>query len=178
MSNNDFGMKHFPSDKSHQFRNDARAISYDEYKRDDMGGRVQTMGDCGDNGVDERTISPNHLQLKVHDAHAPATVRFQFSTMCPHWDNARHGKGKPYVMLLSIAGRDGRNTQYLPFNTDGHTWWLDVKRLELGAPGQKITVNAVTEFCGKDARGLTYEAWNNKTAYSCKFGTLCMWELV
>jgi hypothetical protein len=80
-------------------------------------------------------------------------------------------------MLLSVAGRDGRNTKYIPFNTDGRTWWLDVERLDLGAPGQKISVNAVTEFCGKSGRGLTYEAWKNKKAYSCQFGVLCMWEL-
>lgn len=171
-------MKHFPSDNSHQFRTDGRVLTYEEFKRDDMGGRVHTLADCSANGVGERSFSPSQLKIKVHDPQAPAVVRFQFSTYCQHWDNARHGEGAPHVMLLSVAGHDGRNPQYLPFNTDGHTWWLDVNRLELGAPGQKISVNAVTEFCGKSGRGLTYEAWNNKTAYSCKFGSLAMWELV
>jgi len=178
-SNDDFAMKHFPSDNSHQFRNDGRIMTYEEFMRDDMGGRVQVMGGCStDHGVAERSISPTQLQLKVHDPNAPPVLRFQFSTLCAHWDHLRHGKGKPYVMLLSVAGRDGRDTKYLPFNTDGRMWWLDVERLELGAPGQKISVNAVTEFCGKDARGLGYDAWKNKTAYSCQFGILCMWELV
>lgn len=178
-SNDDFGTKHFPSDNSHQFRNDGRVITYEEFKRDDMGGRVQTMSNCaGDHGVAERSIYPTQLQLKVHDPSAPPVVRFQFSTLCAHWDHVRHGKGKPYVMLLSVAGRDGRNTKYLPFNTDGRTWWLDVERLELGAPGQKISINAVTEFCGKSGRGLGYDTWNNKKAYSCQFGVLAMWELV
>ncbi|KAH7380231.1 hypothetical protein DE146DRAFT_749158 [Phaeosphaeria sp. MPI-PUGE-AT-0046c] len=178
-SNIDFGTKHFPSDNAHQFRTDGRVISYEEFKRDDMGGRVQVMSDCSlEHGVAERSIYPSDLRLKVRDPSAPPVIRFQFSTLCAHWDHERHGKGKPYVMLLSVAGRDGRNTKYLPFNTDGKTWWLDVERVELGAAGQKISINAVTEFCGKSGRGLSYEKWINKKAYSCQFGVLCMWELV
>ncbi|KAF1849299.1 uncharacterized protein K460DRAFT_375964 [Cucurbitaria berberidis CBS 394.84] len=178
MDNSEFGMKHFPSDNSHQFRTDGRVISYEEFKKDDMGGRVQVMSDCEpEHGVGERTIQPSQLQLKVNDPHDVPTVRFQFAAICPHWDNARHGKGAPYVMLLSIAGRDGRKPEHRPFHTDNRVWWLDVPRTELGAPGQKISVNAVTEFNKKNARGLSYETWNNKTSYSCSFGTLCMWEL-
>jgi hypothetical protein len=175
----DFGTKHFPSDNAHQFREDGRVITYEEFKRDDMGGRVQVMGDCSsEHGVAERTIYPTQLQIKIRDPSGPPVIRFQFSALCAHWDHVRHGKGQPYVMLLSVAGRDGRNTKYLPFNTDGRMWWLDVDRIELGAPGQKISINAVTEFCGKNARGLSYETWNNKKAYSCQFGVLCMWELI
>lgn len=178
MSNNEFGMRHFPSDNSHQFRTDGRVLSFEEFIRDDEGGRVQAMGECRENGIAERSIFPSQFKIKVFSPHEPATVRFQFSSHCPHWDNARHGKGAPYVLLLSVGGRDGRNSQHLPFNTDGHTWWLDVNRLELGAPGQKINISAVTEFCGKSGRGLSYATWNNKTAYSCKFSYFAMWELV
>ncbi|KAL5119871.1 hypothetical protein ACEQ8H_002232 [Pleosporales sp. CAS-2024a] len=178
MSNDEFGTKHFPSDNSHQFRNDGRVLTYEEFKRDDMGGRVQVMSGCStEHGVAEQSIYPQQLTIKIRAPAEPSTIRFQFSTMCAHWDHQRHGQGLPYVMLLSVAGRDGRNTQYLPFHTDGKTWWLDVERLELGAPGQKISVNAVTEFCGKSGRGLSYQTWNNKKAYSCQFGVLCMWEL-
>lgn len=179
MDNNEFGLKHFPGEASHQFRTDGRILSYEEFKRDDLGGLVQVYGDSfKEHGVGERTFQPAQSKIKVNDPHGPATVRFQFSTVCPHWDNARHGKGPPYVMLLSIAGLDGRKPEYKPFNTDGHTWWLDVRRVELGAPGQKIAVNAVTTFNEKDARGLSYATWNNKKGYSCKFGGVCMWELV
>lgn len=179
MSNDDFGTKHFPSDNSHQFRNDGRILTYEEFKRDDMGGRVQVMSGCDtDHGVGERTIHPQQLAIKIRDPAGPPVIRFQFSTLCAHWDHQSHGQGLPYVMLLSVAGRDGRNTKHLPFNTDGRTWWLDVERVELGAPGQKISVNAVTEFCGKSGRGLSYQAWRDKKAYSCQFGVLCMWELV
>ncbi|CAE7033292.1 hypothetical protein CFE70_004788 [Pyrenophora teres f. teres 0-1] len=179
MDNNEFGLKHFPGEASHQFRTDGRTVSYEEFMRDDQGGRVHVFGDAfKEHGVGERTFEPSQAQIKVNDAYAPAMVRFQFSTICPHWDNARHGKGPPYLMLLSIAGRDGRKPDYIPFNTDGHTWWLDVARNELGAPGQKIGLNAVTVFNGKDARGMSVGTWNNKTAYSCSFGCVASWELV
>lgn len=177
MDNNEFGYKHFPSHTAHQFRTDGRVMSYEEFKRDDQGGRVVVFGSCStDHGIGSRTFEPQGLRISTREG--PPVVRFQFSTLCPHWDNARHGKGAPYLMLLNIGGRDGRNTQHLPFNTDGRTWWLDVDRTELGAPGQKVAVQAVTEFCGRDARGLGVEAWRNKTAYSCQFGGVAAWELV
>lgn len=179
MDNNEFGLKHFPTDNSQQFRTDGRVTSWEEYVRSDMGGRVSVMSDCTpEHGVAEQSIQPSQLQIKVNDPHGPPVVRFQFAAICPHWDNARHGKGPPYVMLLNIAGRDGRKPEHRPFNTDNRVWWLDVPRAELGAPGQKISVYAVVEFNKKNARGLSYAAWNNKTAYSCNFGCLCMWELV
>lgn len=179
MDNNEFGLKHFPGDAAHQFRTDGRVMSYEEFKREDQGGLVQVYGDATKkHGIGERTFQPAQLKIKVHDPYGPSVVRFQFSTVCPHWDHVRNGEGPPYVLLLSIAGRDGRKPEYKTFNTDGHTWWLDVNRIELGAPGQKIAVNAVTVFNGKDARGLSYSTWNNKGAYSCNMGGVCAWELV
>ncbi|KAH9866133.1 hypothetical protein J1614_008697 [Plenodomus biglobosus] len=177
MDNDEFGLKHYPSEASHQFRNDGRIMPYEEFMTDDIGGRVHTY-ELKDHGIGERTVYPPDAKIKINDPQASSVVHFQFSSICPHWDNARHGKGPPYVMLLSVAGLDGRKPTYLPFSTDGRTWWLDVNRRELGAPGQKITVNAVTDFNNKDARGLSYEAWNNKTSYSCKFGWVASWELV
>jgi hypothetical protein len=179
MDNNEFGLKHYPGESSHQFRTDGRIMSYEEFMRDDQGGRVQVYGDAFTlHGLGERTFEPSQAKIKVNDPYGQAVVRFQFSVVCPHWDNARHGKGAPYLLLLSIAGRDGRKPDHKPFNTDGHTWWLDVPRIDLGAPGQKITVNAVTVYCNKDARGLTLQTWNNKRGYSCSFGWVASWELV
>lgn len=179
MDNNEFGLKHYPGEASHQFRTDGRVMPYDEFMRADMGGHVQTY-ELGDHGIAAQSVSPPEPKIAINDTHAPSVVRFQFSSICPHWDNARHGKGPSYIMLLSVAGLDGRKPTYLPFNTDARSssWWLDVHRRELGAPGQKITVNAVTEFNNKDARGLSYATWKNKTAYSCKFGWVASWELV
>ncbi|KAH6625283.1 hypothetical protein C7974DRAFT_337079 [Boeremia exigua] len=178
-SNIEFGMRHFPGDSSQQFREDGRILSYEEFMRDDAGGRVHVYGGAQtDHGLGERTFEPALLNIKVRDPNGPPVVRFQFASVCEHWDNARHGKGAPYVMLLSIGGVDGRKDEHRPFNTNGQVWWLDVPRAELGCAGQKVSVCAVTEFCKKDARGLTYEQWKNKTAYSCQFGGICMWQLV
>jgi hypothetical protein len=179
MDNNEFGLKHYPGEASHQFRTDGRIASYEEFMRDDQGGRVEVYSNVWkDHGLGERTFEPSQAQIKVHDPYGPQMVRFQFSTICPHWDHVRHGQGQPYLFVLNIAGRDGRKTGHKTFNTDGHTWWLDVPRIDLGAPGQKIAVHAVTVFNDKDARGLSADTWNNKTAYSCNFGGVCAWELV
>jgi hypothetical protein len=179
MDNNEFGLKHYPGEASHQFRTDGRIVSYEEFMTDDQGGRVHVYGDAfKEHGLSDRTFEPSQAKIKINDPYGPAVMRFQFSVICPHWDNARHGKGAPYIMLLSIAGRDGRKPDHRPFNTDRRTWWLDVPRIDLGAPGQKISVHCVKEFNKKDARGLSLQTWNNKTAYSCNFGGVAAWELV
>lgn len=178
-SNMDFGMRHFPENSSHQFREDGLVLSYEDFMRDDAGGRVMVYGDAQkEHGLGGRTFQPAQLNIKVNDPQGSPVIRFQFASVCEHWDNARHGKGKPYVKLLHIGGVDGRKSEHRPFNTNGQVWWLDVNRSELGCPGQKVSVYAVTEFCKKDARGLTYEEWENKTAYSCQFGGIAMWQLV
>ncbi len=162
-----------------QFREDGRVLSYEDFVRDDAGGRVWVYGDAQkEHGLGSRTFQPAQFNIEVHDPQGPPVIRFQFAALCEHWDNARHGKGAPYVMLLHIGGVDGRNTEYRPFSTNGQVWWVDVNRQELGCPGQKVNVYAVTEFCNKDARGMSYETWNNKTAYSCHFDAVAMWQLV
>ena len=177
-SNIDLGMRHYPGDSSQQFREDGRILSYEDFMRDDAGGRVMVYKDVQQEGLGSRTFQPAQLNIKVYDPAGPSVVRFQFAAVCEHWDNARHGKGTPLVMLLSIGGVDGRNSEYRPFNTNGQVWWLDVPRAELGCAGQKVSVMGVSTFCDKDARGLTYEQWNNKTSYSCSFVGICMWQLV
>jgi len=179
MDNNEFGLKHYPGEASHQFRTDGRIMSYEEFMRHDEGGRLFLCGNGMKlHGFGEQTFEPSQAKIKVNDPYAPAVVRFQMSFICPHWDPQINGKGPPYIMLLSVAGRDGRNPDYKPLNTDGRTWWLDFPRMDLGAPGQKISIVAVTEFNKKDARGLSLATWNNKRAYSCMFGPVATWELV
>ena len=179
MNNDEFGLKHYPGEASHQFRTDGRILSYEEFMTDDQGGRVQLFGDVSkDHGLGMRTFEPSQAKIKVNDPYGPATVRFQFSVVCPHWDHIRNGEGPPYLMLLSIAGRDGRKPDHKVFNTDGRTWWLDVPLTDLGAPGQKLSVKNVKEFNKKDARGLSVQTWQNKTAYSANFGGVAAWELV
>ncbi|KAJ4305753.1 hypothetical protein N0V90_001284 [Kalmusia sp. IMI 367209] len=178
-SNEEFGYTHFPEDKAHLFRNDGRMYTWEDYVMDDMGERLQIYGDPeGDHGVNRRTFQPSMKHVKVHDPRDPV-IRFQFAVSCPHWDHERNGNGKPYVITLNIGGRDGRNSQHLPFNTDGKMWWLDVNRIDLGAPGQKINVCAITSFDNKDGRGLTVEQFKAKQGrVASGWGYVCCWELI
>lgn len=82
-------------------------------------------------------------------------------------------------MTLNIGGRDGRKSQHIPFNTDGLSWWLDVNRIDLGAPGQKINVCAITSFDNKDGRGLTVDQFKAKQGrVASAWASVSCWELV
>ncbi|KAF2746211.1 hypothetical protein M011DRAFT_495048 [Sporormia fimetaria CBS 119925] len=165
MDNQEFGFRHFPSDNRYFFRTDGRAtFSWEEYWNDDRGGRLTVYGDATrEHGLGERTFQPAAKRIKVHhDAQDAPVVRFQFATVCPHWDHERNGKGKPYLMVLRTGGKDGREGDWVPFQTDGRVWWLDVNRVDLGTSGQKVSVFAVTSFDGKDGRGLRVEEYKEK----------------
>jgi hypothetical protein len=183
MSNDEFGKRHYPSDNRYFFRNDGRpTLPWEEYWLDDVGERL-TVYSCAnpDHGLGERTFQPSEKHIRVYDPQAPPVIRFQFATACPHWDHERHGKGKPYVMVLNIGGRDGRNSDKVPFETDAYkrVWWVDVNRQDLGAPGQKVSVYAVTSIDNRDARGVSitdYKATKGKKAMG--FAGIAMWELI
>lgn len=181
MDNNEFGLKHFPSNNRYFFRTDGRAsISWEEYIMGDAGEKLQVYSAATpEHGLGETTFQPAIKHLKVNDAHNGPVVRFSFASVCPHWDNAKHGKGPPYVMVLNVGGRDGRETQWLPFNTDNKVWWLDVNRAELGAPGQKVSIFAVTSIGGQDGRGVTVDEYKQKKGrVGMGFGGVAMWELI
>ena len=180
MDNNEFGLKHFPMDNAHFFRNDGRAtISWQEYLMEDVEERLTVYSNATpQHGLGEKTFSPATKVIKVWDPQASPDVRFQFSFICPHWDNEKLGTGKSYVMVLYVGGKDGRQPDYIPFETDGRTWWLDMERSQLGAPGQKVSVYAVTSFDGLDARGLSYAEYKTKRGrVAMGFAGIAMWEL-
>ncbi|KAF2015014.1 hypothetical protein BU24DRAFT_226750 [Aaosphaeria arxii CBS 175.79] len=176
MDNNEFGWKHFPEDSKYFFRTDGRpTISWEEYCLDDVPERLQVYGPATpEHNIGERSFQPERKQIKVHDPQNP-TVRFQFATVCPHWDHERNGKGKPYVMVLNYG-----ETEWTAFETDGRVWWLDIKRSDLGAPGQKVSVFSVDKIEGKDARGVSVDEYRRKIGRvgMGPFGGVAMWELV
>ncbi|CAI6332780.1 unnamed protein product [Periconia digitata] len=178
-SNIDFGYTHFPEDNAHLYREDGRISTWEEYCMDDAGQRLQIYGSpSAELGISTRSFAPSQMHIKVDGPHDPI-IRFSFAVNCAHWDHERNGTGKPYIMTLSVGGRDGRNSQQIPFNTDGKVWWLDVERRDLGAPGQKINVCYITHFDKGTGRGLslsTYKARKGKVAQ--QWSTICMWELV
>ncbi|KAF2199753.1 hypothetical protein GQ43DRAFT_464572 [Delitschia confertaspora ATCC 74209] len=179
--NNEFGLDHFPEDPAHFFRTDGRSsISWEEYMLSDAQGCITTYSPCEpEYGIGKRTFQPALKHIKVDDPQNGPVMRFSFATICSHWDNEKRGKGKPYLLVLKIGGRDGRAEDYLPFQSDGRVWWLDVARVELGCPGKKLSVYAVKTFDKKDARGLSIEEYLRKkkrVAYS--FEGIAAWELV
>jgi transglutaminase-like putative cysteine protease len=178
MSNEDFGSTHYPENNSHLFRTDGRTFPWEEYMMDDAGDRLTIYSDADTEGLNRRTFQPSSKHIKVNDLSDPM-IRFQFNVVCPHWTGEKNGKGKPYIMALSVGGRDGRNAKKIPFNTDGKVWWLDIERRELGCMGQKINICCITEFDGRSGRGLTMTAYKNGVGrVGMKMAYISAWELV
>lgn len=182
MSNDEFGLRHFPANKSQFFRSDGGRVSWEEYIIGDTGGALLQVysGVAEKEGISETTFLPKYLQVPVRSsAHAGPTVRFQFSRVCEHWDPVRNGAGKPYVFILAIHGIDGREDDFVPFETNGIFWWADVVPQKLGAPGQRVSAYTVETLNGQSGRGLSVEEYRMKKGrVGMGFGGLAMWELV
>lgn len=182
MSNDEFGLRHFPTNRSQFFRSDGTRLSWEEYILGDTGGALLQVysGVVEKEGVSETSFLPKYLKLPVRpSAHAGPTVRFQFACICEHWDPVRNGAGKPYVFILAIHGIDGREDDFVPFETNGLFWWADVVPQKLGAPGQMVSAYTVETLNGQSGRGLSVEEYKMKKGrVGMSFGGLAMWELV
>lgn len=181
MSNDEFGLRHFPTNKSQFFRSGGRRVSWEEYIIGDTGGALLQVysGVAEKEGISETTFLPKYLKLPVRpSAHTGPTVRFQFSRICEHWDPVRNGAGKPYVFILAIHGIDGREDDFVPFDTNGMFWWADVVPQKLGAPGQRVSAYTVETLNGQSGRGLSVGEYRlKKGRMGMSFGGLAMWEL-
>ncbi|MCJ1401212.1 hypothetical protein MMC11_004424 [Xylographa trunciseda] len=183
MDNDEFGLCHFPTNRNHFYRTDGRAqISWEEYILGDQGGesaRVFT-NIAPQEGISSTKFLPKYLKLPVSPAaHAGPTVRFQFEKICPHWDPLVQGKGKPYIYILSIHGIDGREDDFVPFETNGMFWWADVPPEKLGARGQTISLYTVDTVQGNTGRGLSKEEYMMaKGRKAMGFQGVAAWELV
>jgi hypothetical protein len=170
MSNDEFGLRHYPTDKSQFYRDDGRAsISWEEYILVDHsrpeGAEPPTVFSNveDDHGIGERTLEPRSKAISIYQT---GPLRFQFGLICEHWTIKQHSKkSAPYVFILATHGLDGRKDQHIAFQhvrgSDplgaGDLWYLDIADPRtLGAPGQKLILFAVTRFGDlQDARGLT-----------------------
>lgn len=193
MSNDEFGLKHFPKNKEHFFRDDGRPeISWEEYMRtnpDNPSGLTPIRMYCGveKNSIGRRTISPANGQLSVYST--PSPVRFQFGLLCEHWTLAHHSRHKPGLFLLMIKGVDGRKEERLLFNHvpgsgpngGGEFWYVDVPDARmLGAPGQKVLLAVLTKFGDReDCRGLTSQEYRSQLGrVAMSWAYVAEWELV
>ncbi|KAL7629097.1 hypothetical protein AAE478_000615 [Parahypoxylon ruwenzoriense] len=179
LSNDLFGLKHFPGDDRYFFRNDGRIPTWEEYIVGPIKGeKAEFYGTAIDEGVSEFTFSPTEKHIPVYSGEV---VRFQFSKVCEHWVPERHGKGKSYLLLMKIHGLDGRKEDLVPLETDGFWWWTDISARDLGAPGQSIFLYALTTLNNRDARGVTKEEYyrtKKSGGYSMSWAIYVKWELV
>ena len=156
-SNEDFGLKHFPTNPQHFYRADRRTPSWEEYYLGDSGGEPVLVFSDFDEGFSHTSLSPKQMHISASpNAHMGPTMRFQFQRICPHWDPIRNGKGKPYVYILSLGKN---NSELIPFENDGRFWWVDVPISKLGRSGDEIVLCAVDTVGGHCARGMGKDEW-------------------
>ncbi|KAL9623375.1 MAG: hypothetical protein Q9160_002268 [Pyrenula sp. 1 TL-2023] len=189
MSNEEFGTKHFPSDNAHLF---GPAMDWEEFIHLNpdtwWSNGIETatvFSNARENyGIGSRTLQPIGKEISIRQQ---GLTRFQFELVCEHWTLEKHVKrGPPPVFVLAIHGLDGRKDDFVPFDhrssggRGGDIWYTDVQISELGAPGQTITLFAVTRFGNRgDTRGLSvqeFKAGKGRTAMG--FQGVAAWELV
>ncbi|KAE8336835.1 hypothetical protein BDV24DRAFT_141142 [Aspergillus arachidicola] len=191
-SNDEFGLRHFPSNRSHFFRDDGRPeITWEEYilgnPNSPLSAEQPTIfGDAQNHSIGERSFRPAAKQISIHD---PNPLRFQFNLICEHWTLEHHTRAKPGLFLLMVHGLDGRQEDRLPFTHvrgsgpggGGDFWYVDVPNAKiLGAPGQKLAIAVLTSFGDrKDARGVTAEEYRQQVGrVGMAWAYIAEWQLV
>ncbi|KFY18368.1 hypothetical protein V493_08681 [Pseudogymnoascus sp. VKM F-4281 (FW-2241)] len=176
-SNEDFGLKHFPSNKEHFFRADRRVLSWEEYiLGPHRGAETLTIYNTETHGIDRATILPALKQIELNDGDS---TRFQFARLCQHWDFERHGGTKPYLLAINIGGTHAYAENLVPLERDEMYWWVDIPHKQLGSPGETIKLYAIETLSGQDARGLTKKEFMARRKTSgMSFAGVAEWELV
>lgn len=178
MPNDEFGRTHFPSDARYFYLEaPCTPPSWEEYYAGVCTGPPVQLYACVEaHGFSRASFHP--VEKCIPLATDSTSVRFQFSQACAHWDPSRHGAGPAYCMILKIDGTvAGTEHTYIPFDTDGYWYWVDVSLRELGPAGTKINVYAVTSVNGQDARGLAKEEYLAKRQRcGMGFDSLAAWE--
>ncbi|EXJ95812.1 hypothetical protein A1O1_00936 [Capronia coronata CBS 617.96] len=192
MPNEEFATKHFPGNKDLFFLPGGRQMSWEEYIvinpawwPDSVEGPTIFTNAKEDYSIGEKTVHPRARKINVRQQ---GLVRFQFGLLCPHWTLDKHAnKGPPPVFIVSVSGADGRNKDHIPMDhhpgmagQGGDMWIVDIPAGELGAPGQTLTLFAVTSFGDRqDARGLTVREFRDgKGRVGMGFVGIAAWDLV
>lgn len=181
MPNDDFGIKHFPSNSNHFFRSDGRPMSWEQYMLGPTNGEpLQLYGSVEDHGISQTSFSPPQKLIPVSPSLDPdEPIRFQFSKICEHWSHTANGMGKPYQMVLHVEGEGGRKSDYVAFENNEFWWWVDVRRRDLGVRGQKVSIYTVATLGDRDGRGVSRREYlQKKGKVGMSFGGVAAWELV
>lgn len=189
MSNEEFGIKHYPTNKDQFFGpvmdwGDFIHINPDTWWSNGIEPATVFSNGTEDYGIGNRTLQPIGRKINTRQQ---GIIRFQFGLVCEHWTLERHvKKGPSPVFVLKIHGLDGRKGDFVPFEyfssggKGGDIWYNDVQASELGAPGQTVMLYAVTSFGNRrDTRGLSvqeFKAGKGRTAMG--FQGVAAWELV
>ncbi|KAJ5295742.1 hypothetical protein PENANT_c001G11324 [Penicillium antarcticum] len=190
--NEEFGLKHFPSNANYFFREDGRPNpTWQEYiltdpERPNGVEHLKVYSDADKRSIGRKTIQPAALHISVS---TPGPMRFSFGLLCPHWTLARHSHNTlPGLFLLMIHGVDGRKDDRLPFRHvlgsgpagGGEMWYVDVPEARmLGAPGQKLQLAVLTSFDNQDAVGVTADEFLAKNGrVGMAWAYVAEWELV
>ncbi|CAK1361845.1 Kyphoscoliosis peptidase [Cercospora beticola] len=178
MSNDIFGLSHYPQDRNQQYRTDGRSLSWEEYSMASKDGTGATVYDnTAEEGLAKTSFRP--AEGKINLAQQGPTTRFSFQKICRHWDPIKNGSGPSYLFVLLIDAQEKKGENNLPpFNTNGEVWWCDVPTQHLGHSGQKVTVIGLTQFNGRDGRGLTVEDYMRKKGRAGWASTfIASWEI-
>ncbi|KKK20832.1 hypothetical protein P175DRAFT_0497646 [Aspergillus ochraceoroseus IBT 24754] len=191
-SNDEFGLRHFPTNASHFYRDDGRPeISWEEYilghPNSPFGAAQPNIyGDADKHSIGRRSFRPAAECISVNQ---PGPLRVQFNLICEHWTLEGHSRAKPGLFLLLVHGIDGRNDDRLPLTHyrgagptgGGDVWYVDVPDARiLGAPGQQVQLAVLTSFGDKqDARGVTAEEYRRQVGrVGMAWAIIAEWELV
>ena len=193
MSNEEFGIKHFPGNKDHFFLPNSRRMTWEEYIvinpaawPDNVSEPATVFTNAkGDYGIGEKTITPRNRKINVR---SNEILRFSFGLLCPHWTLQNTRKGRSPVFMLSVGGVDGRQKDQIPLEYvkgqgpggGGDVWYVDIAARELGAPGMSLTLLAITRFGDReDARGMTVREFREKKGkVGAAFMGVAAWDLV
>ncbi|EFX04367.1 kyphoscoliosis peptidase [Grosmannia clavigera kw1407] len=189
MSNDKFGERHFPADRSCFFRADGCAISWAEYvvERSAEPPVVLYTNGKEDQFIDPDSVQPSSLQIHVSNVSRGSSgddlVHFYFGRTCPHWKLETNGRGlQPYQMFIKIknGGADGRSEEMVEVRYDSPLhWWADIPRSRLGPPGTKLTCFAYATRDGQDMRGASMADFRASLGrHKVTFVGICAWELV
>lgn len=131
--------------------------------------------------IGKHSVVPPARKISIYEQE---TVRFQFGLLCPHW-RLDPQKQIPPVFILAAGGVDGREKHYIPLEhvrdsgKGGDLWYVDVPARTLGAPGEILTLFAVTSFGDRqDARGLSVQEFRTGVGrVAMGFVGVAAWEL-
>ncbi|PKY03352.1 hypothetical protein P168DRAFT_291478 [Aspergillus campestris IBT 28561] len=193
MSNDEFGLRHFPKDPARFYRDDGRpTITWEEYilSNPDALGPIrppQTFLGLEEFDIDPRSFRPGGPTISISQ---PGPLRFQFGFRCEHWTLERHCRQQqPGCFLLWTHGVDGRQVQRLPFTHvrgsmpggGGDYWYVDVPNARmLGAAGQELNLAVVKTMGDRhDCRGVTPEEYRRAEGrVGMSWSYLAQWDLV